>query len=116
MVCRRCVLSPMAAWPGKVRKGSEGRRKDTEDDVSVVCVCYLPIHSGHQVCWTYQPGSHRKVTQDFSSTFLLRCAPCFSREKDLTIPFLRRPWSRIMCTNDLIVLHLLGIFFFFFFF
>ena len=31
-----------------------------------VCVCFLPIHSGHQVCWTYQPGSHRrKVTQDF---------------------------------------------------
>ena len=43
MVCRRCVLSPMAAWPGKVRKGSEGRRKDTEDDVSVVCV--LSSHS-----------------------------------------------------------------------
>ena len=29
----------------------------------VVCVCFLPIHSGHQVRWTYQPGSHRrKVT------------------------------------------------------
>ena len=33
---------------------------------SSVCVCFLPIHSGHQVRWTYQPGSHRrKVTQDF---------------------------------------------------
>ena len=33
---------------------------------SEVCVCFLPIHSGHQVRWTYQPGSHRrKVTQDF---------------------------------------------------
>ena len=32
-----------------------------------VCVCFLPIHSGHQVRWTYQPGSHRrKVTRDFS--------------------------------------------------
>ena len=31
-----------------------------------VFVCFLPIHSGHQVRWTYQPGSHRrKVTQDF---------------------------------------------------
>ena len=30
----------------------------------VVCVCFLPIHSGHQVRWTYQPGSHRrKVTR-----------------------------------------------------
>ena len=35
-------------------------------DISLVCVCFLPIHSGHQVRWTYQPGSHRrKVTQDF---------------------------------------------------
>ena len=45
---------------------------------SCVCVCvrFLPIHSGHQVRWTYQPGSHRrKVTQDFSSTFFLRCVP-----------------------------------------
>ena len=34
-----------------------------------VCVCFLPIHSGHQVRWTYQPGSHRrKVTQDFPYT------------------------------------------------
>ena len=40
------------------------------------CVCFLPIHSGHQVRWTYQPGSHRrKVSQDFSSTFFLRCVP-----------------------------------------
>ena len=47
-----------------------------------VCVCSLPIYSGHQLRWTYQPGSHRrKVTQDFSSTFLLRCVPqFFSRE------------------------------------
>ena len=29
----------------------------------VVCVvCFLPIHSGHQVRWTYQPGSHRSHT------------------------------------------------------
>ena len=29
----------------------------------VVCVCFLPIHSGHQVRWAYQPGSHKwKVT------------------------------------------------------
>ena len=42
----------------------------------VVCVCFLPLHSGHQVRWTYQPGSHRrKFTQDFSSTFLLQCVP-----------------------------------------
>ena len=38
-----------------------------------VCVCvfvrFLPIYSGRQVRWMYQPRSHRrKVTQDFSST------------------------------------------------
>ena len=51
--------------------------------VTSICVCFLPIHSGHQVRWTYQPGSHRrKVTQDFSSTFFLRCVPSFfSRER-----------------------------------
>ena len=38
-----------------------------------VCVCFLPIFSESQVRWMYQPGSHRKVTQNFSSTFLLRC-------------------------------------------
>ena len=53
----------------------------TQTRVVAMCVlCFLPIHSGHQ--WTYQPGSHRrKVTQDFSSTFFLRCVPLFfSRE------------------------------------
>ena len=37
------------------------------DEFLCVCVlCFLPIHSGHQVRWTYRPGSHRrKVTQDF---------------------------------------------------
>ena len=30
-----------------------------------MCVRLLPIRSGHQVRWTYQPGSHRrKVTQE----------------------------------------------------
>ena len=44
------------------------------------------------------------------------CGAClnFSREKDSAIPFPRRPWSRILCTNDLIVLHPLGIFILFF--
>ena len=45
------------------------------------------------------------------------CGACldFSREKDSAIPFPRRPRSRILCTDELIVLHPLGIFFFFFF-
>ena len=43
-----------------------------------MCVCFLPIHSGHQVRWTYQPGSHRrKVTQDFSKALHGRLAGRF---------------------------------------
>ena len=40
------------------------------------------------------------------------CGAClnFSREKDSAVPFPRRP-CRILCTNDLIVLHPLGILF-----
>ena len=40
------------------------------------------------------------------------CGACldFCREKDSAIPFPRRPRSRILCTNELIVLHPLGIF------
>ena len=56
---------------------SEGYEVTSELPGRPVCVvCFLPIHSEHQVRWTYQPGSHRrKVTQDFSSTFFLRCVP-----------------------------------------
>ena len=40
------------------------------------------------------------------------CGAClgFCHEKDSAIPFPRRPRSRILCTNELIVLHPLGIF------
>ena len=56
-----------------------------------VCVCFLPIYSGRQVRWMYQPGSHRrKITQDFSSTFLLRCMPLFFSREGFTVPFPRR--------------------------
>ena len=43
---------------------------------------------------------------------LFFCDAClnFSRETVSAIPFPRRPWSRILCTNDLTVLHPLGIF------
>ena len=50
-------------------------------------VCFLPIHSGHQVRWTYHPGSHRISHPPYF------CGAClnFSREKDSAIPFPRRP-------------------------
>ena len=44
------------------------------------------------------------------------CGAClyFSREKGSSVvSFPRRPRSRILCTNDVIVLHLLGIYIFF---
>ena len=74
------------------------------------------IYSRHQGRWTYQPGSHRrKVAQDFYSPSF--CGAClnFSREKNPVIPFPRRPSSRILYTNGLIVLHLLDIFIYFYF-
>ena len=83
-----------------------------------VCVCFIPIHSGHQVCWTYQSGSHRrKVSQEECHTgFLIHLLSAVRALIFLARriqPFLslvaRRPWSRILCTNDLIVLHPLGI-------
>ena len=46
--------------------------KPLNSHASVLCVCFRPIHSGHQVRWTYQPGSHRrKVTQEESHTGFL---------------------------------------------
>ena len=66
-----CLKKPYKTYIGDVRCDA-GRVFDyTSYFVTVglsntVCVCFLPIHSGHQVRWTYQPGSHRrKVTQDF---------------------------------------------------
>ena len=81
---------PSTAVPAQINSSSRGRTPTADAEISSVqadssiqnelmtntangttvymclCVCFLPIHSGHQVRWTYQPGSHRrKVTQDF---------------------------------------------------
>ena len=78
------------------RRDIEDRKRDRDKThilVMCVCVCFLPIHSRHQVRWTYQPGSHRrKVTQDFSSTFLLRfcCCVCVFFPSILGIKFVGR--------------------------
>ena len=78
--------------------------------VYVVCVCFLPIYSGRKARWMYQPGPHRrKVTQDFSSTFLLRCMPLFFSREGFSRSFPSSTASRILCTNGLIVFHLLDI-------
>ena len=72
-----------------------------------LCVCVLPSHIFWTpgCLWTYQPGSHRgKLAQGFSSTFLLRYRSSFV-DRDV----------EVLCTNELIVLHLLGVFIFTFF-
>ena len=54
------------------------------------------------------------VTQDFSSTFLLRCVPLLFSGEGFSRCFPSSTVKSNLCTNDLIVLHyLLGIFFFF---
>ena len=84
-----------------------------------VGVCFLPIYSERHVRCMYQPG----VTQEEGHAgFILIspsfCGAClyFSREKDSAVPFPRRPLCPILCTNDVIVLYLLGIFMFIFYF
>ena len=80
-----------------------------------VCVWVFSSHSFWISSWTYQPGSHRrKVTQDFSSTFFLRCVPSFfSREGfSHSLPSSTVKSNFVYYHNNLIVLHPLGILFF----
>ena len=75
---KKGALIPSKVRPSKIQNTEleEYSPSNRSSSVCVFSVCFLPIHSGHQVRWTYQPGSHRrKVTQDFSSTFFLRCVP-----------------------------------------
>ena len=87
----------------------------TIDGCVCVCVlCFLPIYSGHQVRWTYQPGSRRrKVTQDFSSTFLLRCVLSFLSREGFSHSFPSSTVkSNFVYKRFNLVLHSLGIFIF----
>ena len=101
----------------------QGHQKNIKNKPETI-LCFLPIHSGYQVVrWTYhQPGSHRrKVTQEEGHTgffihpppavraliFLARRVQPFLSLVDRGVEFLG--------TNDLIVLHSLGIFIFLFF-
>ena len=74
------LTSPRFPLRKKEHKSYFGKNR-THDFRTSRCAGYLLDHSGdecagHQVRWTYRSGSHRrKVTQDFSSTFLLRCVP-----------------------------------------
>ena len=81
-----------------------------------VCMCSHPFYSGRQTCGRTSRGRtegrpHRISPPSF-------CGACFNfyREKDSAVPFPRWPRRRILCTNESIVLHLLGVFFFLLFY
>ena len=80
-----------------------------------MCVCFLPIHSGHQVRWTYQPGSHRrKVTGFFIHLLSEVHALIFLARRIQPVLSLVDREVEFLCTNDLIVFHQLRIFIFVF--
>ena len=84
------------------------------DCVCVVCVFFpfiVDIKFVGRTSWGHTGGRSHRVSHPPSF-----CGAClyFSREKDSAIPFPRRLSSRILCTNDLVVLHPLGIFILFF--
>ena len=81
-----------------------------------VCVCFLPIHSGHQVRWTYQPGSHRRKGHTGFLIHLLFAVRAFIFLARRIQPFLSLVDREVefLRTSDLIVLHPLGIFIFIF--
>ena len=61
-------------WINRVMKVANSARGHL---ISVLCV-FFPFILDVKFVWVYQPESHRrKVTQDFSSTFILRCMPSF---------------------------------------
>ena len=71
-----------------------------------VCVCVffpliLDIKFVRRTSRGHTGGRSHRISHPPS--FCGAC-PNFSREEDSAIPFLRRPCSRILCTNDLIVL------------
>ena len=78
-----------------------------------VCVCFLPIHSGHQVRWTYQPGSHRREGHTGFLIHLLsavRALIFLARRIQPFLSLVDREVEFCILINDLIVLHPLGIF------
>ena len=70
-----------------------------------VCVCVFSSH----LLWTSSPLDVG-LTQDFSSTFHLRCVPYFLSREGSSHSFPSSAVKSNLCTKNLIVLHSLGIF------
>ena len=71
--------------------------------------CHL-IYSGRQTCGRTSRGHTGGRLHRISHPPSF-CGAClnFSREKDSAVPFPpRRPWSRMLCTHELIVLYFVG--------
>ena len=85
---------------------------DLEVKYEMCCVCVFSPH----LFWTSNslevPAG---VTQNFASTFLQRCVSLFFSREGFSRSFPSSTVKSNLCTNDLIVLHSLGIFFLFFF-
>ena len=82
--------------------------------VYIVCVCVVYVFFPIILCIKFVGRISRGHTGGRSHRISHPPSFCgawlnFSREKDSAIPFPRRPLSRILYTNDLIILHLLGI-------
>ena len=61
-------MDDWAKW-GEIPRSRRGRIMDDGCIISAVfcfVFCFLPIHSGHQVRWTYQPGLRRVILFIFS--------------------------------------------------
>ena len=97
-------------WPAEGACGaSSGARLGLEPVVQ--CVCFFPFILDVKFVGRTSRGNTGGRSHRISRPPSF-CGAClnFSREKDSAIPFPCRPWSRILCTNDSIVLHPLGIF------
>ena len=56
----------LLGFRGSIGSNDNEPNSDHQSPLVFVCVfLFLPIFSGRQVRWMYQPGSQRKVTQDF---------------------------------------------------
>ena len=80
-----------------------------------VCMCFLPIHSGNQVRWMYQPGSHRRKVTGFFIHLLsaVRALIFLARRIQPFLSLVDREVEFCVLTT-LIVLRPLGILFLFF--
>ena len=83
------------------------------DTAICVCVCFLPIHSGHQVRWTYQPGSHRRTGFLIHLLSAVRAFIFLARRIQPFLSLVGREVEFCVLTT-LIVLHPLGIYIFVF--